>query len=334
MSATLRHTPPLTAAERECAPGASHRLAARVLRLGTRGSALASTQAAWVADWLRAAGHDVELVEVRTEGDVNRAPLSQIGGNGVFASALRTALRAGEIDLAVHSLKDLPTTPEPGLSIAAVPPREDPRDVVVSRGGRALADLPAGALVGTGSPRRAAQVALLAPQTRVVDIRGNVGTRIAKVHSGEVDAVVLAAAGLRRLGRADEISEALGPEQMLPAPGQGALAVECRTDDRDLADTLAPLSDHDTRVATTAERAVLRRLEAGCTAPVGALARRHGEDWTITAFLALHGRVLRHQMTGPDPVALGHDLADHLLVRIAEDGQPLAAPVIPTERDS
>lgn len=339
MNPGLRHTPPLTAAEQECVPGAGRRSGARVLRLGTRGSALASTQAGWVAEGLRRSGQDVELVEVRTEGDVNRGPLTQIGGTGVFVSSLRAALRSGDIDLAVHSLKDLPTTPEPDLVVAAVPVREDPRDVLISRSGHPLAQLPPGALLGTGSPRRAAQIALVAPRVRIVDIRGNVGTRIEKVRSGEVDAVVLAAAGLRRLGRMHEASEILGFDQMLPAPGQGALAVECRAPDHDVLARCAALDDTVTRVATGAERAVLRRLEAGCTAPIGALAQGDdptGDDpsWTLTAFLALRGRALRHHLTGSDPVALGRDLADHLLVRIAEDGQHLAAPVTPSERDS
>lgn len=334
MTPGLRHTPPLTEAERQCVPGAEHRTPQRVFRLGTRGSTLAATQAGWVADLLRARGHDVELVEVRTEGDLSRAPLTQIGGNGVFASALRSALRSGEVDLAVHSLKDLPTAFEPGVQTVAVPVREDVRDVVISRSGHALADLPAGAVVGTGSPRRAAQIALLAPQVRVVDIRGNVGTRIGRVHAGEVDAVVLAAAGLRRLGRAGEITQVLDPEEMLPAPGQGALAVECRVDDAEVRDVCTPLNDAATMLATTAERSVLQRLEAGCTAPVGALAQRAADTWTLTAFLAHRGKALRHQLTGPDPVALGRDLADHLLVRIAENGQSLAAPVTPTERES
>jgi hydroxymethylbilane synthase len=335
VTSSLRHTPPLTAAEQQCVPGAEHRPAHRVLRLGTRGSALASTQSTWVAERLREAGHDVELVEVRTEGDVNLAPLTQIGGTGVFASALRTALRSGEVDLAVHSLKDLPVAPEPGLSVVGLPQREDPRDAVVTRGGRRLAELPAGALVGTGSPRRAAQVQLLAPQVRVVDIRGNVGTRIAKVHSGEVDAVVLAAAGLRRLGRIDEAAELLDLEHMLPAPGQGALAVECRTDDAEVLAACAGLDDPDTRACVTAERSLLQRLEAGCTAPIGAHAHPGPTGLVLTAFVAQRGRSLRHARTGSDPDALGRALAEDLLDRIAADEPSGASPSAPTtERDS
>jgi hydroxymethylbilane synthase len=291
------------------------------LRLGTRASDLATSQSGWVADRLRAAGHDVELVLVRTEGDVSRASLSEIGGTGVFASALRDALREGRIDLAVHSLKDLPTAPEPGLVVAAVPEREDPRDVVVARDGLTLAGLPSGAVVGTGSPRRAAQLAEVRPDLHVRDIRGNVGTRIGYVRSGELDAVVLAAAGLSRLGRLDEATEVLDLTTMLPAPGQGALAVECREDDDALRALLVEVLEHPaTRAAVTAERAVLARLEAGCTAPVAAWARpaAHPAEGhlDLTVLVALHDPVQRHTATGDDPVALGHAVAEQLLSRL------------------
>ncbi|MFK5647601.1 hydroxymethylbilane synthase, partial [Ornithinimicrobium sp. LYQ121] len=265
------------------------------LRLGTRASALATAQSGWVADRLRASGHDVELVLVRTEGDVSRASLSEIGGTGVFASALRDGLRQGRIDLAVHSLKDLPTAPEPGLVVAAVPEREDPRDVLVARDGLRLAGLPAGSVVGTGSPRRAAQLAQVRPDLHVRDIRGNVDTRIGYVRSGELDAVVLAAAGLSRLGLLSEATEVLDLDVMLPAPGQGALAVECREDDVELRAVLVELLEHPaTRAAVTAERAVLSRLEAGCTAPVAAWARPTAGGLDLTVFVALHDPVQRH----------------------------------------
>lgn len=294
-----------------------HDLPDRPLRLGTRASALATSQSGWVADRLRAAGVRVELVHVRTEGDVSRASLRQIGGTGVFASALRDALRAGEVDLAVHSLKDLPTAAEPGLVVAAVPEREDPRDALVARDGLTLDALPRGASVGTGSPRRAAQLALARPDLDVRDIRGNVGTRIGLVRDGQLDAVVLACAGLSRLGRAGEATDRLDPDVMLPAAGQGALAVECREDDRPLARFLRDvLEDAPTRAAVTAERAVLARLEAGCTAPVGALARAGADGaLALTAFVALGDVPRRHAETGSDPVALGHEVAEHLLSR-------------------
>ncbi len=304
-----------------------------MLRLGTRASALATIQAGWVADRLRSQGRDVELVEVRTEGDQSAAPLTQIGGTGVFVSSLRTALRDGDIDLAVHSLKDLPVLPEPGLVVAAVPKRADARDVVITHSGVAVSELAEGACVGTGSPRRAAQLSLLAPQVRIVDIRGNVGTRIAKVRSGEVDAILLAAAGLLRLGRISEASQILDFDQMLPAPGQGALAVECRADDPVVRDGCLALDHPGTRTEITAERALLRRLEAGCTSPIGALAVSTGSTLSLTAFVALRGRSLRHTMTGPDPADLGAALAEHLLHRLATEQPPQAASPTTTERD-
>lgn len=304
-----------------------------MLRLGTRASALATSQAGWVADRLRAHGQDVELVKVRTEGDRSAAPLTQIGGTGVFVSSLRAALHDGGIDLAVHSLKDLPVLPETGLVLAAVPQREDPRDVVITRSGVGLSELGQGACLGTGSPRRAAQVSLLAPQVRIVDIRGNVGTRIAKVRSGEVDAIVLAAAGLVRLGRMDEATEILDFDRMLPAPGQGALAVECRADDAVVREACLPLDHPGTRAEVTAERALLRQLEAGCTAPIGAVAASVGATMSLTAFVALRGRSLRHTMTGSDPAELGAAMAESLLDRLANEQPTEAASPTTTERD-
>jgi hydroxymethylbilane synthase len=243
------------------------------LRLGTRRSALALAQSRAVAAALTATtGRKVELVEIVTEGDRNPGPLDAIGGIGVFTSALRDALLAGDIDLAVHSYKDLPTAAADDLLVAAVPMREDPRDVLVSRDGATLGQLPGGTRVGTGSPRRAAQLRALGYGLEVVGIRGNVDTRLRRVADGEVDAVVLARAGLARLGRLAEISEVLDPTQMLPAPGQGALALECRSDRADVIDALATLDDGPSRVSVVAERALLGALEAGCSAPVGALA--------------------------------------------------------------
>ena len=258
------------------------------VRLGTRRSALAMAQSRWVAERLEkalvAAGRPgvVELVEVTTHGDRTSAPLSTLGGTGVFVSALRDALLDGSIDIAVHSLKDLPTAPAEGLVVGAVPEREDPRDVLVARDGLTLGELPAGARIGTGSPRRAAQVRALGLGHEVVDIRGNVDSRVRMVTEGRLDAVVLARAGLLRLERADEVTEVFDPLLMLPAPGQGALAVECRdvgvgagawaSDVGEIRAVLAELDDHATRSCVVAERALLSRLEAGCAAPVGALA--------------------------------------------------------------
>lgn len=242
------------------------------LRVGTRPSALAVAQSTQVAERIRAAGHPCELVQVATAGDRSSAPVVQLG-IGVFVSALRDALAAGVVDVAVHSYKDLPTARDPRLALAAIPVREDPRDALVARDGLVLGELPAGARIGTGSPRRKAQLDALGLGFDVVPIRGNVDTRLRKVAAGELDAVVVAAAGLRRLGRIGEATELLDPVQMLPAPAQGALAIECRAEDRELAVMLAAvLDDAATRAAVTAERAVLAGLEAGCSAPIAALA--------------------------------------------------------------
>ena len=252
------------------------------LRLGTRRSALATAQSGMVAEAVaRATGRRVELVEITTYGDTSREQLAQIGGTGVFVSALRDALLGGTIDFAVHSLKDLPTAAPQGLALAAVPLREDPRDALVARDGLSLDELAAKcvdvpARIGTGSPRRTAQLNAWALEVgahiETVPIRGNVDTRIGYVHSGELDAVVLAAAGLNRLGRLGEATQILDSTLMLPAPGQGALAIECRADRPDLVTALAVLDDAPTRAAVAAERALLAALEAGCSAPVGALA--------------------------------------------------------------
>lgn len=250
----------------------ANRTANRTLRIGTRGSALALVQANWIADMLAEAGVRIEVVTVTTPGDMSSAPIAEIGV-GVFTSALRDALAGGEVDVAVHSFKDLPTTPDPRLALAAVPPRADPRDALVARDGLTLGELPPGSVIGTGSPRRASQLTALGLGLDVVGIRGNVGTRIDKVRRGEVDAVVLALAGLSRLGRADEATELLDPLQMLPAPAQGALAVETRVDDMDTEHLVRSVCDDEhTRAVVTAERAMLAALEAGCSAPVGALA--------------------------------------------------------------
>ena len=300
-----------------------------VLRIGTRASELARTQSGLVAELLsERSGRDVMLVTVRTEGDVTTAPLASLGGTGVFVNALRDALLSGEIDLAVHSLKDLPTTPAEGIALAAIPPREDPRDVVVARDGLTLGELPAGSRVGTGSPRRVAQIEALGLGIELVGVRGNVDTRIAKVRAGELDAVVLARAGLSPLGRHDDVTEVLDPIQVLPAPGQGALAVECRAADVDLVALLAQaLDDEHTRTAVECERVVLAELEAGCAAPVGALAEvvegDAGEElWIRAVALALDGALsVRRSTSGPatDPAGVGRALAAEIIADGAHD---------------
>lgn len=319
------------------------------LRLGTRGSALALAQSGQVARAVEAAlGVAVELVPVRTEGDRLRGSLAALGGAGVFVAALREAVLDGRCDLAVHSLKDLPTADAPGLVVAAVPERADPRDALCARDRGTLGTLREGARVGTGSPRRAAQLRAVRPDLVVVDVRGNVGTRLGRVPGlgdgheqgpGDLDAVVLAAAGLARLGRLDAATELLDPAVMRPAPGQGALAVECRDDDAGLASRLAGALDHlPTRLAVTAERALLAALEAGCAAPVGALGRLDPGGLVLDAVvcrpdggarLARSGTLPAPGLVGAEAVAsaraLGARLARELLADGAADLAPLGA---------
>lgn len=299
------------------------------LRLGTRRSPLAMVQSRIVADAITArTGRAVELVQVTTQGDASSEPLTQMGGTGVFVNALREALLAGAVDLAVHSLKDLPTAQPEQIRLAAVPLRDDPRDALVARDGLTLGELPSGSRVGTGSPRRAAQLRALGLGLEVVSVRGNVDTRIALVTGGELDAVVLARAGLSRLGRLDVVTEVIDPIQMLPAPGQGALAVECRSDDPpDLHDLLGVLDDASTRLAVTAERTLLATLEAGCSAPVGAYGEpAEGEHvpelYLRAAVVAFDGSAsVRLSASGPldEAARIGRDLAGVLLDEGAAD---------------
>ena len=314
------------------------------LRLGTRGSRLALTQSGQVAEALMAAGGGgaaaaagkasegsgglgIDLVTVRTDGDGDRTPLRQLGGVGVFAARLRHALLDGEVDLVVHSFKDLPTQPVEGLEVICVPAREDPRDALCARDGLTLADLPEGARVGTGSPRRAAQLLAARPDLEVVDLRGNVPTRLARVRglevvgvgtdepvapsradaAGDLDAVVLALSGLRRLGLEHCASEVLDLEVMLPAPAQGALAVEARADEdsAELARVAAALDDEPTRLAVTAERALMARLGAGCAAPVGAWAHLRGESQEPREEHAEHGTGWNEGFRGDNTAVTG-----------------------------
>ncbi|MFJ4326009.1 hydroxymethylbilane synthase [Streptomyces tricolor] len=317
----------------------------KALRLGTRRSRLAMAQSGQVAEAVRqVTGRPVELVEITTYGDVSREALAQIGGTGVFVTALRDALLKGEVDFAVHSLKDLPTTQPEELVLAAVPVREDPRDVIVARDALKFTDLPRGARVGTGAPRRMAQLNAYARahglDIETVPIRGNVDTRIRYVRDGELDAVVLAAAGLHRIGRIDEVTDFLSVDTVLPAPGQGALAIECAADNADLIAALGELDDPFTRAAVTAERSLLAALEAGCSAPVGALADlpplsaplERGDphaDGQIVKEMRLRGvvgttdgtRMVQLSTTGPVPqthdraMALGRELAAEMLAQ-------------------
>ncbi|MFJ7158322.1 hydroxymethylbilane synthase [Streptomyces sp. NPDC101118] len=305
----------------------------RPLKLGTRRSKLAMAQSGHVADAVRAlTGRPVELVEITTYGDVSRENLAQIGGTGVFVTALRDALLRGEVDFAVHSLKDLPTAQPAELVLAAIPRREDPRDVLVARDGMTFEQLPDGARVGTGSPRRMAQLNHYARQLgksiETVAIRGNVDTRIGFVRSGELDAVVLAAAGLNRVGMSAEVTDFLSVDNVLPAPGQGALAIECTADNADLIAVLGKLDDPHTRAAVTAERSLLAALEAGCSAPVGALADLLADGQVVNE-MRLRGVVgttdgstlVQLSTTGSVPqsydeaLALGRELADEMLAK-------------------
>ena len=308
-------------------------MSTKALRLGTRRSKLAMAQSRQVADAVsRVTGRPVELVEITTYGDVSKEALAQIGGTGVFVTALREALLKGEVDFAVHSLKDLPTGQPDVLALAAIPEREDPRDVIVARDALKFTDLPRGARIGTGSPRRMAQLNAYARahglDIETVAIRGNIDTRVRFVRDGELDAVVLAAAGLTRIGRIDEVTDFLSVDTVLPAPGQGALAIECTADNADLIAALGELDDPFTRVAVTAERSLLAALEAGCSAPVGALADLLA-DGQIVKEMRLRAvvgttdgsRTVQLSTTGPVPetydqaMALGRELAAEMLAQ-------------------
>jgi hydroxymethylbilane synthase len=292
------------------------------LRLGSRRSPMAVAQSGVVARLLtERTGRLVELVGVTTLGDVSRDQLTRIGGTGVFVSALRESLLRQEVDFAVHSLKDLPTGAPQGITLAAIPPRDDPRDALVARDGAKLADLPAGARIGTGSPRRAAQLAVLRGDITCVPIRGNAGTRLAKVRDGELDAVVLAYAGLARIGHTDLVSEIFEPDSMVPAPGQGALAVECRADDAELTELLATIDHQPSRAAVTAERGLLAALEAGCSAPVGGYAAFSGTQLRLDAVVLGEKIIVREhgQAEATDAARLGRELAARMLALGAAD---------------
>lgn len=294
------------------------------LRVGTRASKLALAQSEAVAGLLRDRnpGVQVDIVEITTRGDADReTPLSSGSNVGWFTSALQEALLREEIDIAVHSYKDLPTKRPEGLSIAAVPLRADPRDALVSRSGKRLRDLPAGSVVGTSSPRREAQVHGIRPDIEVRSIRGNVETRISKVMDGEYDATILALAGMQRLGREREATQVLGYEEMLPAPAQGALAVECRSGDEQARELAVSIDDTDLRNIVTAERVFLATLEAGCSFPAAAYAEHFGSTIKLNAMVAYEGHVVRSKIGGPRETAagLGKALAEEL---IASTGMP------------
>jgi len=282
------------------------------LVIGTRGSALALAQARIATALL---GEPVEVRVIRTAGDVTDRPLSELA-DGIFVSAIEQALLRSEIDVAVHSLKDVPTAEHDELVIAAIPEREDPRDVLVTRDRGGLPSLPAGAVVGTSSPRRAAFIRALAPGVRTRDIRGNVETRLRKVRDGEYDATLLALAGLRRLGIAVADVEILSLEQCPPAAGQGALAIQCRRADAAMRERLARIDHTPTRLAVTAERALLRELGASCTIPLGVCGRVDGAEIVLDAALAEPAGVVRASVRGRDPLEIAKQAAAELGVAI------------------
>jgi hydroxymethylbilane synthase len=292
-----------------------------IVVIGTRASKLALVQTHMIRDQLLAAYADlaVEIEHITTKGDlILDRPLSAIGDKGLFVTEIEDALRAGRIDLAVHSAKDLPSELPPDMQLAAFPPRADPRDALIARDHLRLADLPVGARVGTSSLRRACQLRHLRPDLRIGDLRGNVDTRLRKLHEGQYDAIVLAAAGLERLGWAGEISEYLDPSVMLPAVSQGILGIEIRAGDHATAALLAVLDHPAARLAATAERAFLARIGGGCQVPIGAYAQLSGATLMLAGLIgARDGRVVRGDLAGPanDPAALGARLADDLLDR-------------------
>jgi hydroxymethylbilane synthase len=299
----------------------------RCVRIGARGSKLARWQSDWVAGELRKLGAEVETVEIATQGDVQQGPVATLEIQGVFTKEIQAALIRGEVDLAVHSLKDLPTQQVAGLELAATPPREDPADALITNVANSLESLPQGARVGTGSLRRRAQLLHLRPDLQVVGIRGNVDTRLRKLDEGEYDAIVLAAAGLRRLGWSERITALLSPPQMLPAPGQGSLGIECRSNDHFAAPLAAKLNDRDTRLSVSAERTVLAALHGGCSAPIAAWGRVAANQLLLDALVAdMDGtKVLRANAKVKVPFAdldaavtateLGRQVANELLAQ-------------------
>lgn len=310
----------------------------QVIRVGTRGSALAMAQTRQISERLaKAANAEIELVPITTQGDTSRASLASIGGTGVFAAALREALLAGECDVVVHSLKDLPTAEHEGLRLGAVPKRADARDALCARDGFTIATLPEGARVGTGSPRRIAQLGAARPDVIAVDLRGNIDTRLGKVESGELDAVLLAAAGLGRLGRSDAVTDLLSLGDWPTAPGQGALAIEVRREvgDRALERALDAVDHTMTRATVLAERLVLAGLEAGCSAPIGATAFMEDELLFLSASVysadGARRLVSSHAATpdsrsAADLADAARDLAERVVAELLGNGAADLAP--------
>jgi hydroxymethylbilane synthase len=293
------------------------------LRVGTRGSALALAQAEGVRKAIsQVISHrNFELVPITTRGDLLPGPIPAVGGKGLFVSDIQEALVTGKIDLAVHSAKDLPAAAPEGLVLAAVPPREDPRDALITRHGGGLAKLGPGTTVGTSSLRRRVQLLAMGRGLVPTPMRGNVDTRLRKLSAGEVQSLVVALAGLRRLGKDGRVAEVLSTTLMLPAPGQGALAVECRTGDKDMREALSKIEDPLARRAFEAERAFLLSLGGDCNVPLGGLATLDGNTIRLRGLVgSLDGsRILRDEFTGSDPVEVGDTLADRFRAAGADE---------------
>jgi len=295
----------------------------KTIRIGSRGSQLALWQAEWVRDQLQSKGLKVEIQRIKTTGDkILDVPLAKVGGKGLFVKEIEEALLAGEIDLAVHSMKDMPGELPEALHLAAIPKREDPRDALISRDGARLSDLPKGAKVGTSSLRRQSQLWAIRPDLRIASLRGNLDTRLRKLKEGQFDAILLAAAGLHRLGWSDQITEYLDPERFIPAIGQGALGIECRREDPEINEIIAFLNHEETAIAVKAERAMLLRLEGGCQVPIGGYATLSGGKLCLEGIVAsLDGKeVLRVSQTRVSSEAelLGIELAESLLSQGAD----------------
>ncbi|WP_147323378.1 hydroxymethylbilane synthase [Aeromonas dhakensis] len=308
-------------------------MAARTLKIATRKSPLAMWQANFVKDRLEALYPElqVELVPMSTQGDkILDTPLAKVGGKGLFVKELETAMLEGRADIAVHSMKDVPVEFPEGLGLHTICEREDPRDAFVSNRFTAIDELPQGAVVGTSSLRRQCQLRAARPDLVIRDLRGNVNTRLAKLDAGEYDAIILAAAGLKRLEMAHRITAFIEPEQSLPANGQGAVGIECRLDDHELHALLAPLEHPETRIRVLTERAMNRALQGGCQVPIGAYALVEGEEVWLRGLVGSPdgSRVIRDEIRGPlaDGEALGHTLAQRLL---ADGADAILAEVYP-----
>jgi len=298
------------------------RFTIKKILIGTRGSDLALVQARWVSTRLQKLYSDisVEIVPIKTRGDrIQNVLLHEIGGKGIFVKEVEDALLKGDIDIAVHSMKDVPVDLPDGLTMGAIPEREDPRDVLISRGGTQMENLPKGARLGTGSLRRGMQIRNLMPDMEIVPVRGNIDTRIKKIVTENLDGIIIAAAGMKRMGRGREISQYMPLDVMMPSVGQGVLGIELREDNRKIADLISPLNHPDTVVEVSAERAFLRRLEGGCQVPIAGIAQKDGDDLVIKGLVgSVDGKtIIADEVRGgcSDSEQIGSTLAENILAR-------------------